>query len=105
MPEPDDDIRIVPAEAEVPGVLDLGHRPDMARVRRSVAAGERVLVRCEPPDGPAEPAAVVAATAVYAWEGVRVFATANPAEVRDAVRMVMVIAGERPPAVARRGLA
>jgi dihydropteroate synthase len=47
----------------------------------------------------------LATTAVCAWLGARVFRAHNVAETRQAVDMVASIRGDRPPAVARRGLA
>jgi dihydropteroate synthase len=47
----------------------------------------------------------LAATAVSAWLGARVFRAHNVAETRQTLEMVAAIRGWRPPAVARRGLA
>ncbi|MGP4113012.1 dihydropteroate synthase [Streptomyces sp. 4N509B] len=47
----------------------------------------------------------LAATAVSAWLGARVYRVHEVAETRDVLDMVASIAGRRPPAVARRGLA
>jgi dihydropteroate synthase len=47
----------------------------------------------------------LAATAVSAWQGARVFRAHNVAETRQALDIVASIRGDRPPAVARRGLA
>jgi dihydropteroate synthase len=47
----------------------------------------------------------LAATAVCAWLGARVFRAHQVAETRQVLDMVASIRGERPPAVARRGLA
>jgi dihydropteroate synthase len=47
----------------------------------------------------------LAATAVCAWLGARVFRAHNVAETRQTLDMVAAIRGDRPPAVARRGLA
>ncbi|MDQ4006886.1 MAG: dihydropteroate synthase [Actinomycetota bacterium] len=47
----------------------------------------------------------LAATAVSAWHGARVFRAHDVAETRQALRMVAAIRGLAPPAVARRGLA
>ncbi len=47
----------------------------------------------------------LAATSVSAWLGARVFRAHNVAETRQTLDMVASIAGTRPPAVARRGLA
>ncbi|GGK68912.1 hypothetical protein Ppa06_27770 [Planomonospora parontospora subsp. parontospora] len=50
-------------------------------------------------------AAELAAAAVCAWLGARVFRTTRPDQVRLAVAMTESLAGRRPPALARRGLA
>ena len=47
----------------------------------------------------------LAATAVSAWLGARVFRAHNVRETRDVLDLVASVRGERPPAVARRGLA
>ncbi|HZG03441.1 MAG TPA: dihydropteroate synthase [Streptomyces sp.] len=47
----------------------------------------------------------LATTAVSAWLGARVFRVHEVAETRQVLDMVASIAGHRPPAVARRGLA
>jgi dihydropteroate synthase len=47
----------------------------------------------------------LAATAVSAWHGARVFRAHQVRETRRVVDMVAAIRGDRPPAVARRGLA
>jgi dihydropteroate synthase len=47
----------------------------------------------------------LAVTAICAWQGARVFRAHNVAETRDVVDMVAALRGDRPPAVARRGLA
>jgi dihydropteroate synthase len=47
----------------------------------------------------------LAATAVCAWMGARVFRAHNVAETRQTLDMVAAIRADRPPAVARRGLA
>lgn len=47
----------------------------------------------------------LAATAVSAWLGARVYRVHDVAETRQVLEMVASIAGHRPPAVARRGLA
>jgi len=47
----------------------------------------------------------LATTAVSAWLGARVFRVHNVAQTRQTLDMVASIAGVRPPAVARRGLA
>lgn len=47
----------------------------------------------------------LATTAVSAWLGARIFRVHNVAQTRETLDMVASIAGSRPPAVARRGLA
>ncbi|MCX0245865.1 dihydropteroate synthase, partial [Streptomyces drozdowiczii] len=47
----------------------------------------------------------LATTAVSAWLGARVYRVHEVAETRDVLDMVASLAGWRPPAVARRGLA
>lgn len=47
----------------------------------------------------------LAATAVSAWQGARVFRAHNVAETKQTLDMIASICGNRPPAVARRGLA
>ena len=47
----------------------------------------------------------LATTAVAAWLGAQVFRAHNVRETRDVLDMVATIRGDRPPAVARRGLA
>jgi dihydropteroate synthase len=47
----------------------------------------------------------LAATAVSAWLGARVFRVHEVRETREVLDMVAAIRGDRPPAVARRGLA
>jgi dihydropteroate synthase len=47
----------------------------------------------------------LAATAISAWQGARVFRAHQVAPTRQVLDMVAAIRGDRPPAVARRGLA
>jgi dihydropteroate synthase len=47
----------------------------------------------------------LAATAVSAWLGARIYRAHDVAATRQTLDMVASIAGTRPPAVARRGLA
>jgi dihydropteroate synthase len=47
----------------------------------------------------------LAATAISAWHGARVFRAHNVAETRQALDLVASVKGDRPPAVSRRGLA
>jgi dihydropteroate synthase len=50
-------------------------------------------------------AGTLAATAVSAWQGARVFRAHEVAETRQVLDMVASIAGWRPPTIALRGLA
>jgi dihydropteroate synthase len=50
-------------------------------------------------------AGTLATTAVSAWLGARVFRAHQVRETRQVLDMVASIRGDRPPAVARRGLA
>jgi dihydropteroate synthase len=47
----------------------------------------------------------LAATAVAAWQGARIFRAHNVRETREALDVVAAIRGWRQPAVSRRGLA
>lgn len=47
----------------------------------------------------------LAATAISAWQGARVFRAHNVTETRQVLDMIASIKGDRPPAVSRRGLA
>ncbi|MEU0520024.1 hypothetical protein [Streptosporangium sp. NPDC006007] len=49
--------------------------------------------------------AELAAAALCAWAGARVFRTTRPGQVRLAVEMADSLAGRRPPTLTRRGLA
>ncbi|GAA1277832.1 hypothetical protein GCM10009677_34940 [Sphaerisporangium rubeum] len=69
-------------------------------VERLAGEGRVVLVVLE-----GDVSGQVAAASVYGWLGARVFRTAFPEEVRTALDMVESLAGRRPPAVTRRGLA
>ncbi|MEU6742352.1 hypothetical protein [Streptosporangium sandarakinum] len=55
--------------------------------------------------GHAEEAAELAVAAVCVWAGARVLRTTRPGPVRQAAEMADALAGRRPPALTRRGLA
>jgi dihydropteroate synthase len=91
---------------------DLGRWPSPEATRRledMVAAGWPVLVSVPKPVP--EPgvdrgqAGILAAAAVWAWLGARVFRTDQVAQTRRVLDMVAAIRGDRPPARALRGLA
>ncbi|GIH98929.1 hypothetical protein [Planobispora takensis] len=84
----------------------------VAEIERLVRAGHTVVVTpgelAGAQDGRSpddEEAAELAAASVCAWLGARVFRTSRPGQVRLAVEMTESLAGRRPPALARRGLA
>jgi len=128
----DDVVRTVTALAR--RALDLGVRPDgllvdpahdfgkntrhslllTRRLDELVATGWPVLVALSNKDFVGETLDVpldgrltgtLAATAVSAWLGAQVFRAHNVKETRQVLDMVASIRGDRPPAVARRGLA
>jgi dihydropteroate synthase len=83
-------------------------------LRRLVEIGTPVLVSLsnkdfigETLDAPVNDRLVgtLAATAITAWLGARVFRVHEPHETRQVLQMVQAIQGSAPPAVARRGLA
>ncbi|MBA9003856.1 hypothetical protein [Thermomonospora cellulosilytica] len=87
-------------------IVDAGPRPSVQRVEDMTKDGLAVLVRLD--DEPVrEDSGLLAAASVYAWLGVRVFAVAAPdvPAVRQVLDMVAAIKGDRPPTLARRGLA
>ena len=108
-------------------IVDAGTMPAADRVAECVASGHAVLVTlAAPPAETATPTALaetattsgraaapadaglLAAAAVYAWLGVRVFRPADAAaagQVRQVLDMVASIRGTRQPTVSRRALA
>ncbi|HEU5158072.1 MAG TPA: hypothetical protein VFU43_13835 [Streptosporangiaceae bacterium] len=97
-------------------IVDAGTMPPAVRVTECLASGHPVLVTlaaapAEPPDmadtaDTADPG-LLAAAAVYAWLGVRVFRAdaADAGAVRQVLDMVASIKGTRQPTVSRRALA
>ncbi|MBG0833453.1 hypothetical protein HS041_37770 [Planomonospora sp. ID67723] len=77
----------------------------LAEIERLAAAGHTVAVTPAELAGDGDEAAELAAASICAWLGARVFRTARPDRVRLAVEMTDSLAGRRPPALARRGLA
>lgn len=90
-------------------IVDAGTMPAAERVAECLAAGHAVLVTLAHPPGPAADPGLLAAVAVYAWLGVRVFRVeagdTGTAAVRQVLDMVASIKGTRQPAVSRRALA
>ncbi|GAA3442143.1 hypothetical protein [Planomonospora venezuelensis] len=85
-----------------PGWVEARSLPE---VERLAAAGRTVAVTPAELAGDGDEAAELAAASICAWLGARVFRTARPDQVRLAVEMTESLAGRRPPALARRGLA
>lgn len=77
----------------------------IAEIEELVGAGRTVVVTPAELAGEAGEAAELAAASVCAWAGALVFRTARPRQVRLAVEMTESLAGRRPPALTRRGLA
>ena len=75
------------------------------RLEDIVAAGWPVLVSVPEPSGDRGPAGSLAAAAVWAWLGARVFRADQVTRTRRVLDMVSAIQGDRPPARALRGLA
>lgn len=84
------------------------------RLGEMTAAGWPVLVSLSNKDFVGETLAkpvkerlvgTLATTAISAWLGAQVYRVHEVAETRQVLDMVAAIAGHRPPAVARRGLA
>jgi dihydropteroate synthase len=87
---------------------DLGSWPPPEATRRledMVAAGWPVLVSVPEPSGDRGSAGILAAAAVWAWLGVRVFRADQVAQTRRVLDMISAIRGDRPPARAQRGQA
>ncbi|WP_371783072.1 hypothetical protein [Streptosporangium subroseum] len=77
----------------------------IAEIEEFVRAGRTVAVTPAALAGDDDEAAELTAASICAWAGARVFRTDRPAQVRFAVEMTDSLAGRRPPALTRRGLA
>jgi hypothetical protein len=89
-------------------LVELGPGPDFARrLADLVATGWPVLVSDPALYGEAagDPAGALAAIAIAAWLGARVFRTRQVRATRRVLTMVAAIRGDIPPANATRGLA
>ncbi len=89
-------------------LVELGPGPDFARrLADLVATGWPVLVSDPALYGEAagDPAGALAAIAIAAWLGARVFGTRHVRATRRVLTMVAAIRGDIPPANATRGLA
>ncbi|WP_157249520.1 hypothetical protein [Nonomuraea typhae] len=71
-----------------------------AEAAHLVSAGVTVVVEL-----PSGLNAALAVASVFRWYGAQVFVTAHQDEVRQALDMTDSLAGRRPPALTRRGLA
>jgi dihydropteroate synthase len=98
---------VEPARVLVDAGPDTPFSPEATRrLEEMVAAGWPVLVSVPGPsldDG--RLAALLAATAVWAWLGARVFRADRVTQTRRVLDMVAAIRGDRPPARTVRGLA
>jgi hypothetical protein len=97
------DLTVLTAGDQVPeGVLDAGTDPSAQAIEQAVGTGRPVLVTLSG-QGPGP----LAAAAVYAYLGVRLFRTDETAaaELRQVLDMVATIQGTRQPSLTRRGLA
>ncbi|MFJ2028933.1 hypothetical protein [Streptosporangium sp. NPDC087985] len=88
-----------------PGEPGWAEARSIAEVEELVRAGRTVAVTPAVLAGDGGEAAELAAASVCAWAGARVFRTTRPDQVRLAVEMTESLAGRRPPALTRRGLA
>ncbi|MCG5216690.1 hypothetical protein [Streptosporangium sp. KLBMP 9127] len=87
-----------------PGDPDWVEAGSVAEIERHVLAG-RTIVVVPARLGGSDEAAEMAAACVCAWLGARVFRTSRPEQVGQALAMTESLAGRRPPALTRRGLA
>ncbi|GAA3424869.1 hypothetical protein GCM10018953_20520 [Streptosporangium nondiastaticum] len=76
---------------------------ELARAGHTVVVTPAALVGSAA--GHTEEAAELAVAAVCVWAGARVLRTTRPGPVRQAAEMADALAGRRPPALTRRGLA
>ncbi|SDG91690.1 hypothetical protein SAMN05421505_109106 [Sinosporangium album] len=99
---------------EIQSLVSAGHTvvvtPALIAARRAEGHPESPAPGHRPEGGEADSetggeAAELAAASICAWLGARVFRTSRPDAVRQALDMTESLAGRRPPAVTRRGLA
>lgn len=88
-----------------PGDPGWAEARSIAEIEELVRAGRTVAVTPAALGGDGGEAAELAVASVCAWAGARVFRTDRPGQVRLAVEMTESLAGRRPPALTRRGLA
>ncbi|MDP9865165.1 MULTISPECIES: hypothetical protein [Streptosporangium] len=88
-----------------PGGPDWAEAHSITEIEELVRAGRTVAVTPAALAGDDREAAELAAASICAWAGARVFRTTRPDQVRLAVEMTESLAGRRPPALTRRGLA
>ncbi|MDP9849072.1 hypothetical protein [Streptosporangium lutulentum] len=77
----------------------------IAEVEELARAGHTVSVTPSALAGDGDEASELTVASICAWTGARVFRTDRPDQVRLAVEMTDSLAGRRPPALTRRGLA
>ncbi|MFI6456476.1 hypothetical protein ACIBF6_33560 [Streptosporangium amethystogenes] len=88
---------------EVEELVRAGHTVVVTPAR--LAAGRTGQVAATAGEGRDAEAAELTAASICAWAGARVFRTDRREQVRLAVEMTDSLAGRRPPALTRRGLA
>jgi hypothetical protein len=87
------------------GESDWVEAHSIAEIGGLVRAGRTVAVTPAVLAGDDDEAAELTAASICAWAGARVFRTNRPEQVRLAIEMTDSLAGRRPPALTRRGLA
>jgi hypothetical protein len=87
------------------GESDWVEAHSISEIEEFVRAGRTVAVTPAVLAGDDDEAAELTAASICAWTGARVFRTNRPDQVRLAVEMTDSLAGRRPPALTRRGLA
>lgn len=97
-----------PGDQDDPGwtwARSVGEVEEFVRAGHTVAVVPARLAGASSTGGPDAEAAELTAASICAWLGARVFRTDRPGQVRLAVEMTESLAGRRPPALTRRGLA
>ncbi|MEU4831481.1 hypothetical protein [Streptosporangium sp. NPDC023615] len=97
-----------PGDEDDPGwtwARSAGEVEELVHAGHTVAVVPALLAGVPSGDGPDAEAAELTAASICAWLGARVFRTDRPGQVRLAVEMTESLAGRRPPALTRRGLA
>ncbi|MGW0588045.1 hypothetical protein [Streptosporangium sp. NPDC002607] len=97
-----------PGDPGEPGWVEahsIGEVEELVRAGRTVVVTPARLAAATAGDERDAEAAELTAASICAWAGARVFRTDRREQVRLAVEMTDSLAGRRPPALTRRGLA